>query len=86
MARTLKQVMASLPTAQQEKIRKRTAELIALEKIWRDALGTKIGPAKKPATLAVRMADFIGCDTSDVCPPDAARRHKEILREAVRKK
>ena len=85
MARTHKQVMASLPAVQQEKIRSRTAELIALENIRRDALSTQIEPVKKSATLAVRMQDFIGCDTSDAFPPDAARRHKEISREAVQK-
>ena len=86
MARTHKQVIDSLPTAQQEKIRRRTAELIALESIRRNALSTQIEPVKKSATLALRMQDFIGCDTSDAFPPDAARRHKEISREGVRKK
>ena len=75
MARTHKQVIDSLPTAQQEKIRRRTAELIALESTRRNALSTQIEPVKKSATLALRMQDFIGCDTSDAFPPDAARRH-----------
>ena len=55
MARTHKQVMASLPAVQQEKIRRRTAELIALESIRRNALSTQIEPVKKSATLALRM-------------------------------
>ena len=55
MARTHKQVIDSLPTAQQEKIRRRTAELIALESIRRNALSTQIEPVKKSATLALRM-------------------------------
>ena len=46
----------------------------------------KTRAVKKPTTLAERMADYIGCDTSDTWPPDAARRHKEYLRASLAQK
>ena len=42
--------------------------------------------ARKPKTLAEKMATYIGCDTSDTWPSDAARRHKEHLRSSLAQK
>ena len=42
--------------------------------------------ARKPKTLAEKMATYIGCDTSDTWPSDAARRHKEHLGASLAQK
>ena len=42
--------------------------------------------ARKPKTLADKMAAYIGCDASDAWPADAARRHKEYFRATLAQK
>ena len=52
----------------------------------RAKLRAKPVAARKPQTLAARMAAYIGSDTTDAWPADTARRHKEYLRASLAQK
>ena len=99
MTRTFEQVMTSLPTDRQQKIRTRTRGLIAQKsrsllnqaimgavnpaKSLRTKASAKPRAAKKPKTLAEKIPYFIGCNASDAWPSDTARRHKEYFRASL---